>query len=72
MMAESGSSLGGGARAYWQQGRDAIGDLDGRLEDTVREHPLTVMFAAVGVGVALGILLTVACPASFPQLKRRS
>jgi hypothetical protein len=72
MMAESGSSLTGGARAYWQHGRDAIRDLDDRLEDTVREHPLTAIFAAVGFGVALGILLTVACPASFPQLKRRT
>ncbi|HET6883228.1 MAG TPA: hypothetical protein VFI31_23865 [Pirellulales bacterium] len=60
-----------GAHNYWQQGREAIREFDDRVEGSVREHPLTAIFAAVGFGVALGILLTVACPASFPQLRRR-
>ena len=71
MMADTGSGLAGDARGYFQQGREALRELDDRVEDTVREHPLTAIFAAVGFGIAVGILLTVACPASFPQLKHR-
>lgn len=71
MMGETGTGLSGDARAYFQQGREAMRELDDRLEDTVREHPLTAIFAAVGFGIILGIALTVACPASFPQLKNR-
>ncbi len=69
MMSETAASLSAGARDYWQEGRDAIRDLDDRLEDTVREHPLSTIFAAVGFGIAVGILLTAACPAAFPRLK---
>jgi ElaB/YqjD/DUF883 family membrane-anchored ribosome-binding protein len=71
MMADTGSSFAGEARAYWDHGRDAVRELDERLEDMVRDHPLATVFAAVGFGIAVGILLTVACPASFPQLKHR-
>jgi ElaB/YqjD/DUF883 family membrane-anchored ribosome-binding protein len=71
MMAETGSRLAGGARDYWQQGRGALHHMDERVEDTVRERPLMALFAAIGVGVAIGIVLTVACPASFPQMKHR-
>jgi ElaB/YqjD/DUF883 family membrane-anchored ribosome-binding protein len=71
MMGDAGSELTEGARDYWEQGRDLIRDFDDRVEDSVREHPLTAIFAAVGFGVVLGILLTAACPASFPQIKGR-
>lgn len=72
MVGDMGSSLESGAGDYWRQGRDVLRDLDDRIEDSVREHPLMGIAAAVGIGVAIGILLTVACPASFPGLKRRS
>ena len=71
MMADTSADLAGEAHDYWQRGRAVIRDLDDRLEDSVREHPLTTIFAAVGLGIAVGILLTVACPASFRQLKHR-
>lgn len=69
---ETGERLASGARHSWDDSRAAMRDLDDRLEDSVREHPIGAIFAAVGVGMMLGILLTLACPASFPQLKHRS
>lgn len=72
MFDEATSTLAGGARDYWRQGRKAMRDLDDRIEGGVREHPLMGIAAAIGIGVAIGIVLTVACPASFPRLKGRS
>ena len=71
MMGDRAAGLAGDARTYFEQGREVIREFDDRLEDTLREHPLTAIFAAVGFGIVLGILLTVACPALFPQLKHR-
>ena len=69
-MADAGSRLADDARDYWQQGRGALLHMDERVENQMRERPLMAVFAAVGVGIAIGIALTLACPASFPQLKR--
>lgn len=71
-MRDAGERLASGARHSWQQGRSAMHEMDDRLEDSVREHPLGALLAAVGVGIIAGILLTLACPESFPQLKHRS
>lgn len=71
-MRDAGEKLASGTRHSWHQGRAAMREMDDRIEDGVREHPLGALFAAVGVGIVLGILLTVACPESFPQLKHKS
>lgn len=71
MMGDTGSYLTDSAHDYWLQSRQAIQRIDESVERTLRERPLTTIFAAVGFGIAVGILLTLACPASFPQLKRR-
>lgn len=71
-MRETGERLASGARHSWQQSRARMGEMDDRLEDSVREHPLGAIFAAAGVGIIMGVLLTLACPESFPQLKHRS
>jgi hypothetical protein len=72
MVGDMGSSVADGAGDYLRQGRDVLRELDDRIEDSVREHPLLGIATAVGIGVAIGIFLTLACPASFPQLKGRS
>lgn len=71
MATAAASQMAAGARDYWRQGRQTLRDVDERVEDAVREQPLISIFAAVGVGIAIGIVLTLACPASFPQWKNR-
>ena len=69
IMGDAGSRLAHGSNDYMLQGRQAIRRIDDCVEQMVRERPLTTIFAAVGFGIAIGMLLALACPASFPQLK---
>jgi ElaB/YqjD/DUF883 family membrane-anchored ribosome-binding protein len=71
MMFEQGSRVAENARDYLDQGRHALHRFDEQMEETVRGRPHTSVLAALGIGVAIGILMTLACPASFPQLKGR-
>jgi len=72
MTGDTGPRVTDGASDFWQQGRQTIRSLDDIVEQMACDRPLTTIFAAVGFGIAVGILLTLACPASFPQLKGRS
>ncbi|HVA49442.1 MAG TPA: hypothetical protein VNH11_23955 [Pirellulales bacterium] len=65
MATEAGSRMAQGAGDYWHQGRQALRAFDDRVEATVRERPMTAVFAALGAGIVIGILLPRLVSASF-------
>lgn len=71
MMFEQGARAAESARDYLDQGRHALRQFDEQVEETVRGRPHTSLLAALGIGVAIGILVTLACPASFPRMNDR-
>lgn len=45
------------ATAYYEQGRDRVMEVEGSLEEYVREQPLKSVLIAAGVGYLLGKFL---------------
>jgi ElaB/YqjD/DUF883 family membrane-anchored ribosome-binding protein len=56
---------------FFEQGRQTMRDLETRADDMIHNRPLTSMTSAFAFGIVVGILLTMSCPAAFPQWKER-
>jgi ElaB/YqjD/DUF883 family membrane-anchored ribosome-binding protein len=56
---------------FFEQGRQSMRDLETRADDMIHNRPLTSVSSAFAFGIVVGILLTLACPASFPGLWER-
>ena len=53
-----------------RHGRHFVHHLERGIERSLRKSPVSFLMAALGIGVLTGILLTLSCPASFPELHR--
>lgn len=56
---------------FFQQGRQTMRDVETRADDMIHNRPLTSVSSAFALGIVVGILLTMSCPAAFPGLKER-
>jgi ElaB/YqjD/DUF883 family membrane-anchored ribosome-binding protein len=56
---------------FFQQGRQTMREMETRADDMIHNRPLTSMTSAFAFGIVVGILLTMSCPAAFPDLKQR-
>lgn len=56
---------------FFEQGRQTMRDIETRADDMIHNRPLTSVTSAFAFGIVVGILLTLSCPASFPDMKQR-
>lgn len=56
---------------FFEQSRQTMRNLETRADDVIHNRPLTSVSSAFALGMVLGILLTMSCPAAFPGLWER-